>query len=188
MNQAIQLACKLGRLEIVQCLLTDKRVNPFDFYNQSLQNASKNGFLEIVNLLLKMDEDGGGIINFFHSALYGACKNGHSEVVKALLDDKRTEIWLNRSNRCLKRAVKQGHSEVVKLLLQKIYVSIDIKEPLYIAVKKGNLEITKLILEHKRRSLHYYGTLILEIEEKKVNENMMKLLLSYQEAVRVFFK
>lgn len=30
MNQAIAQACEQGRLEIIQCLLKDERVNPFD--------------------------------------------------------------------------------------------------------------------------------------------------------------
>lgn len=188
MNHPMRVACELGRLEIVHCLLNDKRVNPFELGSRCLEMASKNGFLEIVVLLLKIDGVRVDQINSFHPALYGACKNGHSEVVKVLLEDKRTEIWPNRSNRCLKRAVKQGHLEVVKLLLQKSHAAINIKKPLYIAIKRGNFEITKLILEHKRCSLQYYGTLILEIQEKKVDENIMKLLLSYQEVVECRFE
>lgn len=152
-----------------------------------LEKASKNGFLEIVALLLKIDNVKVDEFNSFHPALYSACKNGHLEVVKVLLNDKRTDIWQHRSSRCLNRAVKLGHVEMVGLLLQKAYPSTDLMEPLYIAVEKGDLEITKLILEHKRKTRGIYGRETLVIQKKKVNENIMKLILLYEDVVNTNF-
>jgi ankyrin repeat protein len=50
-NQALQIACHSGQLDIVKQLLNDKRVDPCANNNYSFEIARKNGHMKILELL-----------------------------------------------------------------------------------------------------------------------------------------
>jgi ankyrin repeat protein len=51
-NNAIQIACREGFINIVKLLLNDKRVDPSDSHNYAICLASEKGDIDIVKLLL----------------------------------------------------------------------------------------------------------------------------------------
>jgi hypothetical protein len=51
-NFALNLACELGRIEIVDILLQDRRVDPTAFSNRALKIAASRGYYHIIGRLL----------------------------------------------------------------------------------------------------------------------------------------
>ena len=171
-NNAIELACQEGHLEIAQLLLNwrgDEKqfVDPTINDNNAIELACQEGHLEIVQLLLNWrggpDEDQyvDPTIND-NTAIEFACEEGHLEIVQLLLnwrggpdEDQYVDPTINNNN-AIEFACQEGHLEIVQLLLnwrggpdgnQYVDPTMNNNNAIVIACLRNHPEIVKLLLE-----------------------------------------
>jgi hypothetical protein len=82
-NEMLKYACKVGRKDVVELLLVQKKINVHANNEKSLCNASENGHHEIVELLLRKGANP-QIKNFLPLKLAKKC--GHRKVLKIISD------------------------------------------------------------------------------------------------------
>src|SRR3990167_9224825 len=110
-------ASKNGRLDIVERLLEDQRVDPSDQNNISIIFASENGHLDVVERLLQDERvDPSSQDN---QSIILASENGHLGVVERLLQDRRVDPS-DQNNEALR--VSLEYKKVANLLLNNINV------------------------------------------------------------------
>jgi hypothetical protein len=148
-NQAIINAVYEGRDDIVELLLTDKRVDPSAQKNEALVLACTNGDERIVLLLLQNNRVNPSDQN--SKALLQAVKNNHANIVEILLKDGRADPSAN-SNLPIKVASRGGNINVVKLLLQdnRADPSADNNSALTLALKYNRQDVADLLLTDDR--------------------------------------
>jgi len=164
----INLACKLGFLNIVK-LLMNKEVNIEyrDLKNRHpIHSASINGHVEIVDYLISKNlefkdtkisdewfDDSEDSIYF--SPLHFACFNGHIEVVKILVEKYDCDIEGEAYNSPLVYAILNNHTQVAKYLIEQgadLENSCDDEEglkPIHAACYKRNVEMVKYLLNRE---------------------------------------
>lgn len=162
----INLACKLGFLNIVK-LLMDKEVNIEyrDLMNRHpIHSASINGHVEIVDYLIsknpkfkntKISDEWFGDDSeetIYFSPLHFACFKGHIEVVKILVEKYNCDIEGEAYNSPLVYAILNNHTQVAKYLIEQgadLENSCDNEEgfkPIHAACYKRNVEMVKYLL------------------------------------------
>jgi len=156
-DTALQLAARLGNIEIIQILLeTGANVDapPQRYGGTALQYAASRGDTEIVQLLL----DAGAAVEAEcgrMTALQGAAKGGHCWIVELLLKRKAEVDARSRSTAegtPLQLAAEGGHLRTVRLLLN-WHAEINCQSPglyatpLQAAAYQGSLEVVRLLLE-----------------------------------------
>jgi Ankyrin repeats (3 copies)/Ankyrin repeats (many copies) len=148
-NEAIQIACQRGHLEIVKYLLTDSRVDPSSRLNWSIYIASDYGHDEIVSILLKDNRVNPADHNNF--AIRAASENGHLKVVQLLMNDNRVNP-ADHNNSAINHASKNGHLKVVELLLTDPRVDPSTYNNWAIehASQNAHYEVVKLLFNHPK--------------------------------------
>tara|TARA_A100001015_G_C15015666_1_gene725381 strand:+ start:42 stop:1628 length:1587 start_codon:yes stop_codon:yes gene_type:complete len=162
----INLACKLGFLNIVK-LLMDKEVNMEyrDLMNRHpIHSASINGHVEIVDYLIskntkfkdiKISDEWFGDDSeetIYFSPLHFACFKGHIEVVKILVEKYDCNIEGEAYNSPLVYAILNNHTQVAKYLIKQgadLENTCDDEEglkPIHAACYKRNIEMVKYLL------------------------------------------
>ncbi len=156
-DTALQLAARLGNIEIIQILLeigANVDAPPQRYGGTALQYAASRGHTEIVQLLL----DAGAAVEAKRgrmTALQGAAKGGHCWIVELLLKRKAEVDARSRSTAegtPLQLAAKGGHLRTVRLLLD-WHAEINCQSPglyatpLQAAACQGSLEVVRLLLE-----------------------------------------
>lgn len=117
LDHALWLACKRGRLPLIEKLLErGADINYSKYHKSVLDVAIIHGHTKVVNLLLVKNVNANQSIQ---PDIYTAAMNGYCDVVQVLLDhhfyvddanyDNSTALWI---------ACKNGHVDVVALLLK----------------------------------------------------------------------
>jgi hypothetical protein len=114
-NKAICWAAADGRLEIVNKLLQDPRVDPGARNNLAIEFAADYGHLAVVNRLLQDPRVDPG--RHYSATIRWASLHGHLAIVNRLLEDPRVDPSAEHNDAIL-WASENGHIEVVKRLLQ----------------------------------------------------------------------
>ncbi len=155
-DTALQLAARLGNIEIIQILLeTGANVDapPQRYGGTALQYAASRGHTEIVQLLL----DAGAAVEVERgrmTALQRAAKGGHCWIVELLLKRKAQVDARSRSNAegtPLQLAAKGGHLRTVRLLLD-WHAEINCQSPglydtpLQAAVRRQHIDVVRTLL------------------------------------------
>ena len=165
----INLACKLGFLNIVK-LLMDKEVN-MEYRNlkdrHPIHSASIHGHVEIVDYLIgknpefkdiKISDEWFGDDSeetIYFSPLHFACFKGHIEVVKILAEKYDCDIEGEAYNSPLVYAILNNHTQVAKYLIEQganLENSCDDEEglkPIHAACYKRNVEMVKYLLNQE---------------------------------------
>jgi len=143
LTTALNIACRMGHLDVVRYLLDQQAVPSAD----SLAIACERGHLDVVELLLTQKAPTEG-------ALYQACAAGHENIVARLLQEKvdleetvngQTALWI---------ACEKGHVKIAKALLD-AGANVNYQDtkygftPLMIACEKGDGDFVTLILSYK---------------------------------------
>jgi len=110
-NEAMKVACKMGREEIVEILLQDSRVNP----TVGIRNAVYYGNMKLFELLYndkRTDPSEGK-----NSPIRIACMTRRIEFIEILLKDSRVDPS-DCDNEALIYAIKNDNNEIALQLLQ----------------------------------------------------------------------
>jgi ankyrin repeat protein len=121
-NDSLCLACSTGRLDVVDLLLKDGRLDPTipssifpdDLGNNALETACAYGHLSVVQLLLndpRVDPSSNDCL-----AVTLAAGNGHSNILERLLQDQRV-VSNCRPHEALIEAILEDHEECIRILL-----------------------------------------------------------------------
>jgi ankyrin repeat protein len=162
LGSIFEVACRSGRVNIVECFLSDTYHCPvsktekkllddaFDF-RKAIVCASEAGYLEVVRLLLtdrRVDPSTNK-----GEALHNASRNGHVDVVKLLLTDNRVDAS-DCHDYALRLACIYGHVEVVKVLLadNRVEPAGNRSEALRVASRGGFTEVVKVLLAYTNPS------------------------------------
>jgi len=116
-NNAIILACKWNRINMVEKLLADARVDPSASSNAAIKEACLDGREKIVNMLLKnpkVDSENGIVL---------ATYNHHTNIVRVLLEDTTRKISDNFLYDAINGALYHNNDYLVKLLIPHIDLS-----------------------------------------------------------------
>ncbi len=145
-NEAIKNAASKGYLEIVERLMQDKRVDPYQGpHDNALYSAAESGKLKVVAYLAENTH-----INP-DSALHGAAWNGHVKVVDYLLQHPDIDPSSDH-NQALQNAAIRGHLAVVKRLLKepRIDPGAFYDSVIRNAASHGQLGVVELLLNDPR--------------------------------------
>ncbi|XP_063907485.1 uncharacterized protein LOC135125753 [Zophobas morio] len=183
---AASIACKKGRLEILEALIeagAELRSNVF----QLIQLACKGGHHEIVHLLLHYDnisinEDRKSIT----AALQTACLSGYDKIVQILVDFGADVNVNTRYGTPLYVACTYGHKEVVEILLRTKRVQLNKGNkygctPLHIACQRNYVDVVKLLLLTSAVDVNVAdnkGLTPIHIVTKNGNEELLQLLIA----------
>ncbi len=110
-NYAIRYASKHGHADVVERLLQDVRVNPWDSDNFSLLAALNHGHLSVIKILLRSATS-----EEMNYAIKMAVMNGNVDVVTFLMKDMRVDPS-TMNNEALRVAAKEKHLGTVEVLL-----------------------------------------------------------------------
>jgi len=140
---------KDNKVEIIEVLLSDPRVDPSASNNYAIREASKYGHVEIVKLLLsdpRVDPSAEDNYAIDFASLFGRIK-----VVELLLSDPRVDPSAN-NNYAIRLASSFGHLEVVELLLSDSRVDPSANDNYAIreASRLGRIEVVQLLLSDPR--------------------------------------
>ena len=136
------LAAKLGYLDILKLLLSNKEYN--HRYSYAIGKASENGHLGIVKFLLDEGRDD----SLCSYVISGAAENGHTEIVELLLSDERVDPSVDH-NRAIKKATEKGRTKIVEILLSDKRVNTSIENcKIKQLAEQSCLKIVKLLTEH----------------------------------------
>lgn len=180
-------AIKLGREEMVRCLLSNGGINVnqesttnsmffVKLTKTALAMAASHGRLEITKLLLAQPT-----IDINKRSIYQwerctpseiAVKCYHSTIALTLMADKRHEIHAHKptssiqKNNCFYRAVREGYSDIVKLMLKDTSIQVNscpgwvrakASTSLHLAVLKGHLAVLEILIQSPRIHINMYG-------------------------------
>jgi ankyrin repeat protein len=115
----LELACHLGRQEVVSILLSARVGANSISVSSPLYLAAEKGNSKIVEMLIRHGAD----VSFIHedgwSALFEAAGNGHLEVTKILVESGLEPNLEDGQNRkAIDYAAQNGYTDVVKYLAQ----------------------------------------------------------------------
>jgi hypothetical protein len=113
MNQ-LETAARHGRLDTVNRLLQDPRVDPSANDNLAIRWAARHGHLDVMNRLLQ-DPRVDPSAKDNETIRYIFASNGRLDVVNRLLQDPRVDPSDN-DNYAIRRAAENGHLDVVAVL------------------------------------------------------------------------
>ena len=145
----LRQACFNGKLDIVDLLLQDPRVDPSVQENTPIKFASQTGDTAIVQRLLQDPRVDPSADDQF--ALTAACQNDHTEIVKMFLQDPRIDPSVNEQS-LIRTACMHGQTEVARVLLQdpRVDPSVNNQTCLKWAVGTKNIELVQLLLQDAR--------------------------------------
>lgn len=160
LNRALQLACIVGKLDVVKFLLNGKTINQTaDIHYDSetaLNNACRNGHLDIVKYLIESPE----IVEHsnIHLELHGmpdypfvlASEYSQDHIVKYLMQVKGK----NKPN------IQSGEYSVIKQY-----------------VLSNNLEMLKYIIEEEKLDVHLENDYLFLFAAKQQHYNMLEYLI-----------
>ncbi|KAK4476064.1 hypothetical protein MN116_001291 [Schistosoma mekongi] len=180
---ALHLACKEGRTEVVRKLLsrgasvhlTTKKGN------SALHIASLGGHLEIVKLLIGHGADINARSQNGFTPLYMSAQENHAEIVQLLLDKSANQALSTKDGFTpLTVALQQGHDRVVNLLLERDSRGKSRLPALHIAAKKDDVHTANLLLNNSEINVDHKsasGFTALHIAAHYGNFNITKLLI-----------
>jgi hypothetical protein len=150
-NAAFRRSIASGKVDVVEFLLKDSRINPNDGAYTPLFLAAVKGYAKIVEILLtdaRLDLEVDG-----DDAIGAASEYGHVEVVKLLLEDGRCDPASNR-NFPIRIAVIRGNLEVVKALLKdsRADVTESENEAICTAIESHTNEMVMYLLDNVRET------------------------------------
>ena len=122
---SLELACKLGLLEIVEFIFERSNIHPDDVapYNTlkipGLLIASEAGHSQVVSMLLQKGANVDSMTRFGATALHVACQHGHYDIVRELLQHGANVAVKDRDGFTpLDWAAKGDHEIVLRLLIE----------------------------------------------------------------------
>jgi hypothetical protein len=145
-------ACREGRLDIMNIILSDKRVDPNKNHSilliQACRSSSPNN-IEVVQILLgdqRIEAGGGG-----NQAIVAACQLGYTKIVRLLLGYPEVDPSVD-DNRPLRDACLHGFVEILQMLLKDDRVNPSVGEGLALqnACYQGHHQIVKMLMGDKR--------------------------------------
>ena len=173
---AFLTACQEGKLDEVEVLLKDKKVNPANGNNEAIRWASENGQIDVARLLLTDDRVNPADMN--NDAIRGASENGQIDVVRLLLTDDRVNPadWKNDA---ICQASYNGHIDVVRLLLtdDRVNPADQDNQSIRWASQNGHVDVVKHLLEDSRVNPADYDNLAIGWASCNGHINVVKLLL-----------
>ncbi len=104
-------ACEQERLDVLEWLLMDPRVDPSDNGHDVFCNACSRGHLQVVQQLLAHPTIDPSVWDNY--CLQCACRKGHVEIVKLLLAESRVNP-ADLNNGAIRHAARCGQCEVVR--------------------------------------------------------------------------
>lgn len=148
-NEAIQLACEYGYLNIVTRLLEDKRCDPSANNNNAIRIACAKGHTKIVDLLLKNNRVDPSASQ--SCALGDALSIGNIEIVIMLLNDRRVDPSAD-NNYAIKYTSAGGYINVVSLLLKdsRVDPSASDNSAIQTASYNGHARVVELLMKDPR--------------------------------------
>ncbi len=160
-NRCIILAAKHGHLDVIERLVEDERVDPFDQANYAFIEACFEDHLIVVEYLLSIGADPSAQENI---GFIEACSRGHTEIVLFLLDiynrNPNKLDPFDQENLAFIEATARGHIDIMKILLEYAdLIPLDQNsEAVVLALRYGQIDALKLLIEHFK-----------ENEEEKIN-------------------
>jgi ankyrin repeat protein len=116
-NYAIQYACEIGHISIIDQLLQDSRVDPSADFNIVFQTACRYNHIDIVYLLLQDSRIDPFDLN--NQAMLNASLYGDINVVERLLQEHpKYPLRKINMNHVIYYAREKGHTTIVNRLLQ----------------------------------------------------------------------
>jgi len=146
-------AAMCDKIDIVELLLKDSRIELSDDHCNLIPQASVNGNIELVKLLL----NDGRLNPAAHDnyAIITASRYGRINIVKLLLVDPRVDPTTN-NNKAIRGAAKNNHIEIIKLLIPRVDLSKISDQKIITIAKKMNKtkddaikKINKLMEKHQ---------------------------------------
>ena len=173
---AICAAAHVGRIDVVQMLIGDRRVDPAAG-NRAIILASTNGHVDVVKLLIKHVRVDPSTDD--NAPIRRASEKGHAEVVQLLIADKRTNPSANRDY-AIRFACENGHDSVVAILLKDTRVdpSIDGNIAIRQATRLGRTEVVRLLLKDGRADPTVYDNTSLSYAAGEGHADIVQLLLA----------
>ena len=147
-NRYLKIASKHGRIDIVNQLLLDLRVQSAGGFQSAYGLSAEEGHMEVARRLLDEDFDPSIYNNEF---MRDACRSGHLILVDKLLEDPRVDPSA-RNNHALHLACENGHLNVVDRLLRdpRVDPGADDSICMYIAAKFGSIGVVERLLQDPR--------------------------------------
>jgi Ankyrin repeats (3 copies) len=137
-NHAIMIASLRGHLQVVDRLLSDKRVGqPRASVFSPIGLAAREGHLRVVSRLLQDQRFDPSLGN--NRALRDAAYRGHRGIVRLLMQDERVNP-ADCDNIAVSRAAAEGHDETVDLLLEDHRVDVCVAVPSSAVHKRKRFE------------------------------------------------
>ncbi len=148
-DRLLEHAIEHDYVELLEVLLTSKKIDPTVNGNQVLKWAAKNGYVAIMKLLLADERINPAIEN--NIIIQKAAKNGCVDIVRLLLADKRVDP-ADDGGAAFQWAAEKGNIEVVKLLLKDGRVDPANTEnyALRWAAFNGHVKVVELLLNDRR--------------------------------------
>ena len=139
-QDAIEIACRFGHLEVVQYILSDPEFDPTFKNNRSFIEACRSGNLNLVSLLMSERHFASSHPNFFYEALANAIESRNVGLVRFLLNDGRfiPDVEL------LNLAVEYD-PQMVHLVLNRGVIPDN--ETFINACRNGELELARFLLD-----------------------------------------
>eukprot|EP01118_Nematostelium_gracile_P013553 TRINITY_DN5137_c0_g1_i1.p1 TRINITY_DN5137_c0_g1~~TRINITY_DN5137_c0_g1_i1.p1 ORF type:complete len:191 (-),score=35.77 TRINITY_DN5137_c0_g1_i1:21-593(-) len=115
-NYAFEIAIRRNRLQILNRMLEDSRVDPSIKDNYAIRLACSEGSLDIADRLLQDDRVHPSVRG--NQALLLAIEGDYVDVVRRLLEDKRIDPCVN-NNSAIQKANNRKCWEIVEILKQR---------------------------------------------------------------------
>jgi ankyrin repeat protein len=177
-NDAIMIAAENNNVDIVELLLSDPRINPFDFHDYIGTKSYKH--IKIVKLLLA---DSRFTLNCGAIMFQYACSDQLTKIVRLLLKDSRIDPSKS-DNYCINYASKNGHTKIVKILIKhpRVNPSDNHNYAIKQSCKYGHINIVKLLLKDDRVD-PFIDNYAIKNALKKGHDEILKLLQNKAESL-----
>lgn len=124
-----------NKVEMVELLLKDSRVELLNDTRNPIASAAMNGHTKLVKLLLADGRLDPALYDNY--AIIIASQYGRVDIVKLLLADPRVDPT-TKNNKAMRRAVENNHVEMIKLLIPRVDLSTIKDERILKIAKKMN--------------------------------------------------
>jgi hypothetical protein len=173
-NIAFIEACSRGKLDLVEIMLDDPRIDISDSNNKAIKQVffkiDKYGPYSTIFRLLKSRL----VLN---ERFIEAVDSGNQTLVIEMLKDPLVNPGI-RQNDALKRAVEKGHVEIFRILANNPRVDLSVPGLAFEALIRNRTEILDIILSKKTLNPRYVSSdLICEVAKRGYTELLDKLLL-----------
>lgn len=167
-----------GHLEVIEILLADERIDPFELHYDALCQAAKGGHLEVVKRLANVAGIDPITLNY---ALNYAAMHGRIEIIKFLLNDKSVDPAFN-NHHAIKIASAHNQNKVVEILMPHKRLNPKFSEwggtVISNALFHKNTELAKTLIRNQQiamiwpqinsNNLEFLSEVFQEIEEEKI--------------------